>query len=334
MDGTTTANEGNNTKPTTIFQVHTSFASVVDQYDGFILDQFGVLHNGATGLEGAPELVRALARGHSKRLIILSNSSSASASATERLPKLGFDPSDFVGACTSGQAAGEYIRDTYGGAAPTKKALFFTWKTPQTPPPVDFLELCGGNIPLTVDPKEADYVILHGVELLRGPGVDGAAVDSQDVSMGDFVNDGNMEPFEPILRQCAERKIPMVCANLDLIMVKPDGGTGHMPGKIARRYEELGGTSVGFGKPNVAQFEACLRQLGLPRHRVAHVGDSLHHDVAGANATGIASVFVTGGIHRTELGADLGVLPDRDELVALFERYSQTPTHVVPMFRL
>ena len=126
----------------------------------------------------------------------------------------------------------------------------------------------------------------------------------------------------------------MVCANPDFIMVRPDGKVGHMPGKIAQRYEELGGKCTSFGKPHKAHFDACLRDLGLPKEKVAHVGDSLHHDIAGANAAGIASVFVTGGVHRDELGFDLNVLPGKSDLQSLFKKHSQTPTHVVPMFRM
>jgi ribonucleotide monophosphatase NagD (HAD superfamily) len=35
---------------------------------------------------------------------------------------------------------------------------------------------------------------------------------------------------------------------------------------------------------------------------VAHVGDSLEHDIVGANAAGIDSIFVIGGIHAKDLG--------------------------------
>ena len=126
----------------------------------------------------------------------------------------------------------------------------------------------------------------------------------------------------------------MVCANPDYIMVKPDGSTGHMPGKIAQCYEQLGGKCSWFGKPHVPHFQACLRDLGLDKSRVAHVGDSLHHDVAGANGAGIDSVFVAGGVHRKQLGSELGVLPPKEALKKLFEEEGQTPTHVVPMLKL
>lgn len=89
-----------------------------------------------------------------------------------------------------------------------------------------------------------------------------------------------------------------------------------------------------FGKPHVAHFEACLRDLGLPKDRVAHVGDSLHHDVVGANGTGIASIFVSSGVHCEELGSEFGELPSREALETLFEQHGTTPTHVVPLLKM
>jgi ribonucleotide monophosphatase NagD (HAD superfamily) len=117
-------------------------------------------------------------------------------------------------------------------------------------------------------------------------------------------------------------------------MVRPDNTTAHMPGKIAERYEELGGSCVSFGKPHAPHFEACVRALGLPKDKVVHVGDSLHHDVKGANASGLASVFVVGGIHREELASELGALPTKEKLDEIIAKHNQIPTHVIPMFRM
>jgi len=54
--------------------IHGSFADIANQYDAFILDQFGVLHNGVAALEGAIETVEYLLE-KKKKLIILSNTS-------------------------------------------------------------------------------------------------------------------------------------------------------------------------------------------------------------------------------------------------------------------
>ena len=95
---------------------------------------------------------------------------------------------------------------------------------------------------------------------------------------------------------------------------------------------------------------------------VAHVGDSLHHDVAGATSAGIDSIFVLGGIHAKELGltptssdgrggiviVDDNIDPEKEEkgksyvtkaeltnkLNAMFEDAGIWPTHVVPSLSL
>lgn len=107
----------------------------------------------------------------------------------------------------------------------------------------------------------------------------------------------------------------------------------------------MGGKVTVFGKPHVQHFEACLRDLGLPKSRVAHVGDSLHHDVVGANVAGIDCIFVMGGIHHDELLLEdysagekknsSASIPSRKMLIQLFQTHGNiTPTHVVPLFKL
>ena len=90
---------------------------------------------------------------------------------------------------------------------------------------------------------------------------------------------------EDALRLGAERGIPMICANPDFHVTLPDGTRGHMPGILARRYEELGGHVVYFGKPHRAAFEAALRLLNVPPSRVLHVGDSLLHGESNPHST-------------------------------------------------
>ena len=318
---------------TSTFSVHKSFAPLISKYDGFILDQFGVMHNGQNGLDGASECVNHLST-LGKKLIILSNTSSPSETALAKLPKLGFDKDHFLGAVTSGEEASHYIRMHYGNhdVGKKKRALWFTWPSSTIPSPRNFIDLCGSIelVDYDIDKSEGeidvDFIITHGCGVIQG--------STLESSIGDFMTSGNLDKVKPILNQCAKKKIPMVCANPDFIVVRPDGSKGHMPGKIARLYEELGGQCTYFGKPHIPHFNACLRDLGLPNNRVAHVGDSLHHDVAGANGAGIDSVFVAGGVHREELGTDLGIVPEEYALKKLFETHGQTPTHVVPMFNL
>ena len=315
------------------YSMYESFSQdIIDKYDAFILDQFGVMHNGVNAMDGAHELVNFLAKDQNKKLIVLSNTSAPAAGALVKLTtKLGFDKQDFAGMVTSGEEAARYIRNTYDK---TTKCLFFTWDAtiPNSPrltaPPSAFLEKCGLSLAQSV--KEADLLLLHGTEVwFRGD-------DEEQVSFGNFINTGNLEEtIDPILQECLERKIPCVCANPDVVVQNPNGGVAYCPGLIGQRYQSMGGNVKIFGKPQPEHFEACLRTLGLPADRVCHVGDSLHHDIAGANMAGVDSIFVTSGIHKKDLGTSFGEVAEREKIDQLIEEVGGiVPTHVIPAFRL
>ena len=76
-------------------QITNGISEIVSLYDAFILDQHGVLHNGKSAFSGAVDCVKELHAAMGKKLIILSNTSSPSASTFDRLPTLGFDKSNF-----------------------------------------------------------------------------------------------------------------------------------------------------------------------------------------------------------------------------------------------
>ena len=309
----------------------------------WIFNWLGVLHNGVHALEGAIACVENLHKA-GKKLIILSNTSAPSDKALLKLPKFGFDPQHITtGAVTSGEEASRYIRKTFGAdPSVTRKALMLTWDASDannprlTALPEQFLEQCG-NIALAESVEEADFLLLHGSEVwYRGPNL-------PPVSLSPFITQGSLERVDPILQQCRQRKLPMVCANPDNIVRTPDGSDAHMPGKLATRYSQIakGESSIDcrvFGKPHVEHFQACLNKLyeahGIPAHRVAHVGDSLHHDIAGASAAGIASVWTTSsGIHANDLDLDFGELPTEVQVQELLQKEgTPAPTHVLPAF--
>ena len=168
-----------------------------------------------------------------------------------------------------------------------------------------------------------------------------------------------------MLEAAAERNLPMVVANPDLVTVGGDAGLLPMPGTLARRYREIRPDAdvILTGKPARCMYDAAFATLaaaegscsedasegkssfgveGLPGSAVA-VGDSLEHDVKGAAGAGVDSVFVCGGIHADELGMDPGGLtaeavgdgsgvesPGADAVARVAERHGATPTHSSP----
>jgi FMN phosphatase YigB (HAD superfamily) len=49
---------------------------------------------------------------------------------------------------------------------------------------------------------------------------------------------------------------------------------------------------VGVAKPDPAIFDSALDHLGIDRHRVAYVGDSIRYDVLGAQAAGLVPLLL------------------------------------------
>ena len=79
-----------------------SVSNIVDQYEIFIIDQWGVMHNGKNGYSHASKCISNLIK-VKKKLIIISNSSKRKQPTIDKLPKLGFVIEDFVEVITSGE---------------------------------------------------------------------------------------------------------------------------------------------------------------------------------------------------------------------------------------
>jgi ribonucleotide monophosphatase NagD (HAD superfamily) len=76
-----------------------------------------------------------------------------------------------------------------------------------------------------------------------------------------------------------------------------------------------------------------MEMAGVDSSDSIAVGDSLHHDIKGANEAGIQSVFTTGGIHATELGVGkFGEAADLSSVQVLASKYDAYPSYVLPAF--
>ena len=60
---------------------------------------------------------------------------------------------------------------------------------------------------------------------------------------------------------------------------------------------------AGAYKPSLKIFELALSRVGVPAHRVLHVGQSVYHDVLPAQSLGLATVWVNRPSARTGVGA-------------------------------
>ncbi|MEO0828831.1 MAG: TIGR01459 family HAD-type hydrolase [Pseudomonadota bacterium] len=237
----------------------TAFSELIPHYDGFIFDQYGVLHDGQSLYSGAQEALNACHDAGKPAVMLTNSGRSAKANAT-RLSHIGLDASSLRAIVTSGDLAlSDLAAETGTG-------------------PVFVIARGGATLdlpkPQTKDPEAAGFLLIAG-------------------SSADRISE---TAYRELLRPLAERGVRALCSNPDLQMLTPSGLRAGA-GRIAAWYEEMGGAVSYTGKPWPAIYRAAVAALDLPQGaKICCVGDSLHHDILGATRVGLASILVRTGV--------------------------------------
>ncbi len=250
------------------------------QYDGYIIDLWGTVHDGVSPYPGALECLRAL-RTAGKRVVLLSNAPRPAAVIAAQLEGFGVDRGLYHGVMTSGEETHRQM-------------------TARTDP---WFARLGGRV-LHIGGVH-DLGLYEGLDIQR----------VSDVGMADFVmNTGpdlergvaSLDPYLPELRACLARNLPMICANPDRVVVK--GGNRQIcAGALAAFYAEQGGDVRWIGKPYPGVYQPVFDMLDVPRARVLAIGDALGTDIKGAAAVGVDSLWILGGIHQEMIGDDMAL---------------------------
>jgi HAD superfamily hydrolase (TIGR01459 family) len=279
-------------------------SALATDYDGFILDQWGVLHDGTSPYAGAIECLEQL-RAAGKRVVVLSNSGRREAENLRFMARMGFPAAlfdRFVGAGDDARRAIAARADPFHLAL-GRRCFAFT--------------------------RNGDHSLIDGIGLEI---VDRVEAADFLAAIGTDSPQRNLPDYEAALQAGISRGLPMVCANPDLVRLSPEG-TIEAPGVLARRYEALGGTVFYHGKPHAAIYGSCLDALAIAsRERVLAIGDSIEHDVLGASRAGLRSAFVAGGIHAEELEIARGKLPSPQVWCDFAGKAVARPDYLLPAF--
>jgi HAD superfamily hydrolase (TIGR01459 family) len=255
-----------------------SFAPLAHEYDGFVLDLWGVIHDGLRPYSGAVDCLARL-RAIKRRVVFLSNAPRRAGLVREGLRTMGVAESLYEGVVTSGEITHAMLRDR---PDPWWRAL--GTRLYHIGPERDRTIFMHLDLHSVSDPAGASFVLNTGPD--------------------DQANPSDPAAFDAVLDMCRDAGLPMVCANPDLEVIR--GGVRVVcAGTIAQRYTRIGGDVRAVGKPDPAIYDPVLELLSLPRERILAVGDALHTDIAGAAAAGIASAWVLGGIHEKHSGESL-----------------------------
>ena len=215
-------------------------SDISDSYAGFIIDQWGVLHNGEKAYEGVVDCLKEL-KNRNKYIIILSNSGKRAEQNKDRLKKMGIGPSLYGEILTSGE---------------------MTWQGLQTQAEGIFHGL--GKKPFVIS-RGGDTSIVDGLEMQI---VDDVKKASFLMISGVDAPEKTLEDYEPVLKAAARARLTALCANPDSQGIM---GSGYImgAGTLARRYQDFGGSRALIWRSRKATLYYCVELYIYSRKMVS-----------------------------------------------------------------
>tara|TARA_Y100001970_G_scaffold287904_1_gene413735 strand:- start:6270 stop:7142 length:873 start_codon:yes stop_codon:yes gene_type:complete len=282
-----------------------NISEILNFYEVYILDQWGVMHDGYKGYDHAIKAVKKLIK-LDKKLIIVSNSSRRNEDSSKNLSKYKYDKNDFITIMTSGEMIWKELSEN-----------------------IEKYEFKHNNCYHIYDKNiEGGLNFRQGLKNFNFV---------EDISKADFILACtpfyNSKPLDyvPLLKQAIDLKLVFFCANPDYI--SPSIVNGEYPfcmGTIADLYKNMGGHVIILGKPNKSIYIKATEKINnLDLKKCVTIGDSLHHDIQGAQNFGIDSILISSGIHSNLFKSSLeqGLLSMNNS-----KKYPAKPTYICDKF--
>ena len=254
--------------------------SIVENYDIFYIDLWGVIHNGIYLHKNAIEALEKITKAK-KQYVLLTNAPRPSKTVKLFLEKMGMNKAVTENVYSSGEAALNYLKKNFLGE-----------KFYHLGPPRDFDLFLDFKTNKTTHIKESSYLLCTG--LLEEPGED-------------------LNYYKKLFKEHINKK--MICTNPDLIV---DRGKKRelCAGSVALVFEKMGGEVVYFGKPFP---EVYNQSIDNKEKRILSIGDNLNTDIKGANLLNYDSLLISNGIHKDEIKKEgIDIVSKKYEVIVSF----------------
>ena len=254
-----------------------SIAPLASSSEAWIVDIWGVMHNGACAHRSAVQACTRF-RAAGGTVVLLSNAPRPFAAVIPHMTSLGVDPQAYDSGVTSGDATRDMIAEWRG-----RRLL-------HVGPERDKGLFDGFDVRLSL-PEEADAVVCSGL------------YDDTKEAPADYAE---------LLTSLAARGLPMICANPDIVVERGDKLI-YCAGALAADYQKRGGKVVYAGKPHAPIYQRTLAEItrlkGRPiaKNKILCMGDGVETDLKGAHGAGLRSVFIASPIFAPD-GLDAAVL--------------------------
>ena len=237
-------------------------SSIVDSYQLFYVDLWGVVHNGVTLHQEAIKALREILK-KGKEFVLLTNAPRPNFVVQSFLEKMGMDKEIRERVFTSGEASLNYLKKNL------KDKKFFHVGPPRDFDLFnDFEKLKSDNI------SNSEYILCTGL-------------------FEKYEKDLNY--YKDLFEKNIDKE--MICTNPDLIV---DRGNARelCAGSVAMIFEKMGGEVIYFGKPYPEVYNQSINNKGK---KILSIGDNLNTDIKGANLLNYDSLIISNGIHKNEI---------------------------------
>jgi HAD superfamily hydrolase (TIGR01459 family) len=252
---------------TETIKIITSIDPIGRDYKAWLVDIWGVMHNGVSAYAPAVEATRRF-RKQGGIVVLLSNSPRPSESLKRQLEAVGVGSDSYDATVSSGDLTRHELSKRKG-------ARVF-----HLGPERDLPIFSGLDVKL-VEARQAELVVCTGL------------FDDETETP---------EDYDSLLRQLAALGLPMLCANPDR-MVERGATLIFCAGALAEVYAELGGSVIYAGKPYPPIYELAFETIAqlagsaVVKDKILAIGDGVHTDIMGAANFGLDTVFVASGLH-------------------------------------
>lgn len=279
-----------------------SLASIANRYDAVFCDLWGCLHNGKTPFPAAVAALQAF-RAQGGKVALVTNAPRPNTTVIAQLDRMGVPRDAWDMVVSSGDAA-QYAM--LSGAVGQKVFHIGADKDE------DFFTVLPTDLPPGTAPIERVGML-----------------DAQGIVCTGLQDDLTETPddYRAQLLLGKTRGLTLLCANPDVVVDMGDKRL-YCAGALALTYEEMGGTTLYFGKPHPPIYDLARRRLGLDDPRILCIGDGIATDVQGGQSEGLDTLFITGGLAADQFGPDFAN-PDKALLEAWLAKRMMAPTYAM-----
>ncbi len=290
------------------FNLLKNLNEIINYYDGFIIDIWGVLWDGIAPYEHAKLTLEKL-KEQNKKIVLLSNAPRRSKVVSNKLNSIGINSTLYDNIVSSGEVCREECLANSNKISALGKNYYFIGQETDK------------GIAIQLEIKEVSSIEKSSFLLVCGT--------------RDFAH--TLDNYKKELDKGLKYNLPLVCANPDKIVIRQNGQLITCAGILADYYQNNGGEVFRYGKPFESMYKKSfniLKKLNseLTLNKILVIGDSLETDILGANNNKLNSLLIIKGIHKNELNSNKNNQISKDSIENLCKKYSAFPNYIIENF--